>query len=990
MSLTASSTLAHRARCVQAASIALPGSVGSAVVAPYHHQQTRGFRFAKLWANYLDAEFHRDVCRHKDLRQKYAETLNQKLSWDKSPPTRRPWRTDYPKSRIGGRWASTDATNTTLDNPEGVRPGQNIEDVERAPLEQLLFGTKEQRRPKNKSKKHASPLSSSSNYTIDPITNRKVPTSPVTEDSLPNILESEPSFKSYRSQFSIFQPPSVDHTQAPIFYDGPPPESELKLYSEVKLDEHPWDTPSPAALHPRTTPATKADEASPTLLDAIVRENKDVTWQGTDVIGSTLSQTAPAYDDLHKYRAVADPEPHIIGEDPAAGGVSAGQESEKHENLDKYGAVRWQERDGKSTIEPEQAEAPQELGKYGAVRSHEPDGKYAVESGQEIQPEELEKYDAVRAHEPDGKYKVDVDPEVNQQELAKYEAVRAHEPDGKYAVEYTDPNPDPAELAEYSKPFLSHEPDGKYAETHVEPSLNEVELASYRKAFRSHEPDGKYAANQQSMSYDASELKTYGAFLSHEPDGKYASNAEPTTGDAELAPYKPFKAHEPDGLYAEKAAELDEYDTPFGRDGSDGRLAYQQASATELSDLGNHEAFTVDDSETKAGGQATKVVEEMPEFEEYDPARHGKITAQMEAATETQMPDPKELDKYTAVRWNEPDGQPVNAQSSEGQFILEEKTSFQNTVERLTVVETDWLAKDFADSGSKSSDGKGAASGLKKRRLTGQYVQDFPEDFAVQWSAEPSASKSSLLPTDLNSSSSPSAAAVHTEGSKSQSKAAANEVPAGPVKSTIYKILVYDPVMQAIDVAETSSIVPDTATPLTPADVLLRISNPSRFFPHFAPLQAQGFEIVSGSGDVLIFRKVRDASDDKVAPTETIPVSTAAPVNPIDMTGNGRLGEYHVAAGRFASPTGFVNYEWPPDRSSTYTHRGAPVTSEPKAEELFVNHAKPGETKKRSLPRRLLIGAATLAGISYSVGFVGDQLKTGVKEVKPASTSKKL
>ncbi|PBP21058.1 conserved serine-threonine rich protein [Diplocarpon rosae] len=74
---------------------------------------------------------------------------------------------------------------------------------------------------------------------------------------------------------------------------------------------------------------------------------------------------------------------------------------------------------------------------------------------------------------------------------------------------------------------------------------------------------------------------------------------------------------------------------------------------------------------------------------------------------------------------------------------------------------------------------------------------------------------------------------------------------------TVYKILAYDPTTQSVSTAETTSIVPDASNPLTPAEVLLRLSNPSKFFPHFASLQTQGYEIVAGSGDVLVFRKVR-------------------------------------------------------------------------------------------------------------------------------------
>merc|ERR1711964_632896 len=53
---------------------------------------------------------------------------------------------------------------------------------------------------------------------------------------------------------------------------------------------------------------------------------------------------------------------------------------------------------------------------------------------------------------------------------------------------------------------------------------------------------------------------------------------------------------------------------------------------------------------------------------------------------------------------------------------------------------------------------------------------------------------------------------------------------------TLYKILAYDPTMQSVSTAETTSIVPDSSDSLTPAEVLLRLSNPSKFFTHFESL----------------------------------------------------------------------------------------------------------------------------------------------------------
>ena len=198
---------------------------------------------------------------------------------------------------------------------------------------------------------------------------------------------------------------------------------------------------------------------------------------------------------------------------------------------------------------------------------------------------------------------------------------------------------------------------------------------------------------------------------------------------------------------------------------------------------------------------------------------------------------------------------------------------------------------------------------------------------------------------------------------------------------TNYKILAYDPTMQSIDIAETSSIVPDSASPLTPAEVLLRLSNPAKFFPHFGPLQAQGYEIVSGSGDVLVFRKVRDASVISTkSPAASHPERSRTTTNPID-------GMQPIAAtGNFASPTGFVNYdrpaptEEPPFRSNIDMRR---------EEEVFSGRSSWSEEgseqasrKKMGLGKRALVGGVMVGGASYAVGVVSDYFQSGGRNGK--------
>jgi hypothetical protein len=199
------------------------------------------------------------------------------------------------------------------------------------------------------------------------------------------------------------------------------------------------------------------------------------------------------------------------------------------------------------------------------------------------------------------------------------------------------------------------------------------------------------------------------------------------------------------------------------------------------------------------------------------------------------------------------------------------------------------------------------------------------------------------------------------------------------VVPTLYKILAYDPTMQSISTAETTSIVPDSSGSLTPAEVLLRLSNPAKFFPHFRPLQSEGYEIVSGSGDVLVFRKVRSGApqglsvESKPASSETVQkyIST----NPID----GMQSSPVAATGNFASPTGFVNHDLPgvsepPFKSNIDVRREEPVFS---GKRNWEEDDEGTRQKGRGRAKRVLVGAAWVAAASYAVGVVAEFFKTG-------------
>ncbi|KAE8352441.1 hypothetical protein BDV28DRAFT_125884 [Aspergillus coremiiformis] len=79
--------------------------------------------------------------------------------------------------------------------------------------------------------------------------------------------------------------------------------------------------------------------------------------------------------------------------------------------------------------------------------------------------------------------------------------------------------------------------------------------------------------------------------------------------------------------------------------------------------------------------------------------------------------------------------------------------------------------------------------------------------------------------------------------------------------SDIYRVLAYDPSTLQVTQAETISSFHTTHESLHPSDILPRLNNPAKFLPYFREMQADGYEIVSGGGDILVFRKISNTGD---------------------------------------------------------------------------------------------------------------------------------
>lgn len=301
-------------------------------------------------------------------------------------------------------------------------------------------------------------------------------------------------------------------------------------------------------------------------------------------------------------------------------------------------------------------------------------------------------------------------------------------------------------------------------------------------------------------------------------------------------------------------------------------------------------------------------------------------------------------------------------------------------------------------------------------KLTGNYARDFPEEFSTSWSVDNSPSESNLLPkaegedaeasvveknADAELSSGQSVPiqdgrlqpALDRQLQLKETEDAYSHAPQGletgfgeecdgkealPTKEhhftptptptrvpELYKILAYDSGSQNITVAEATSTLHDKTIPSSLADILVCLSKPSKFLPHFKSLEEQGYEIVSGSGDVLVFRKVRPSKIEETLPRPE-PTTRPRPINPIDLMG-------HPAVGNFASPTGFVNYDAldeaevkpaPPFRSRTHTQR-EPGSQEKRSE----------ERKKKNIGRTFILGTVWIAGGAYAIGVMAEYFK---------------
>ncbi|OQE17490.1 hypothetical protein PENFLA_c024G06759 [Penicillium flavigenum] len=142
-----------------------------------------------------------------------------------------------------------------------------------------------------------------------------------------------------------------------------------------------------------------------------------------------------------------------------------------------------------------------------------------------------------------------------------------------------------------------------------------------------------------------------------------------------------------------------------------------------------------------------------------------------------------------------------------------------------------------------------------------------------------------------------------------------------------------------------------------PSEILSRLHNPAKFLPYFEKMQEDGYEIATGGGNILVFRKTLN-------PPRHTPSNTATDQEPaINAEVAKRLRHDSM--------------------DSTATYAGAPwqsTTEPPSATGSSRSEREPTtkpDSSSRKVGRRMLIGGIATASTCYAIGVIVEFFRTG-------------
>lgn len=193
----------------------------------------------------------------------------------------------------------------------------------------------------------------------------------------------------------------------------------------------------------------------------------------------------------------------------------------------------------------------------------------------------------------------------------------------------------------------------------------------------------------------------------------------------------------------------------------------------------------------------------------------------------------------------------------------------------------------------------------------------------------------------------------------------------------LYRILAYDSSTLQITRADTSSSKQASDETQHPTEVLSRLNNVAKFLPYFAEMHNDGYEVVSGGGDILMFKKVREAVQ---RPDEALPTVGTDPKTPDTARDSGYAAAVNSvendAQGQTPQPTRTAR--WQPtiqaDGYPAWPQYPPPLHYEPEPVRDEPPKERPGF---RQVVRRMLLAGVITAASCYAFGVVSEYFRTG-------------
>jgi hypothetical protein len=660
---------------------------------------------------------------------------------------------------------------------------------------------------------------------------------------------------------------------------------DLDKYSSANVDS------------PLTQPQLTAEEKSKAYQD--LNQYKPVYWNEPDGLkAQSAEELSKDYDDLGKYKAVYWNEPNGLRE------RTAEEVSKDYKDVGSYGPVQWSEPDGLRRLTPEEeSKKYDDLDDYvnpfeasqSVLKAHEKAQMDTTMRGKPLAPkvdapvedfaskyDDLHLYGPVRWNEPDGLRKLTPEElSKNYDDLHLYGAVRWNEPNGLRRPT----------AEEKSK---SYKDTHLYAARDVSPPISRVHPEEASKAYKDlpgyrhfSNADATPRVHPEEASKQYNDLNAYASF----------ENDAPQAEQVKAKQYKDLHKY-PSAGYEETTRQH----------------VHPEELSKAYTDLGSYrptefvsqaQAYPVHPEE------ASKVYQDL---HKYTAVRHNEPNGNMSIPLDEVARGLREFDSKA--------GSQKSPDATSNAYCGTPNRSIPDSMETSVHMDDSGSAETIraavlrrAHQNSQRIKNQAGSDLEAGRTLTGNYARDFPEEFATSWSKSNSSSKSTLLPN--NNSGGLSGEQVSTaidndelasmdesfpmEATRLQPaldrsgkvhKDSYSHEPQGlqtsfseecgsstvPVwekryepkaessktakvpKAASYTILAFDSASKMMNVAQTTSNADDNNTPMSLPAALLLLAEPAKFLPFIQSLQKQGYEVVSGSRQMLVCRQIRPIS----------------------------------------------------------------------------------------------------------------------------------